>query len=83
MGLAGRCREAISGDFDGSSGQQIRPDRRRGVSGRPHKYTLYVMDYGAPVGYRLALRHPERVQALIVQNGNAYDEGAAGVLWSD
>jgi pimeloyl-ACP methyl ester carboxylesterase len=39
------------------------------------KYSLYVMDYGAPVGYRLALRHPERVQALIVQNGNAYDEG--------
>src|ERR1700757_4244665 len=38
-------------------------------------YTLYVMDYGAPVGYRLALRHPDRVQALIVQNGNAYDEG--------
>ncbi len=36
---------------------------------------MYVMDYGAPVGYRLALRHPERVQALIVQNGNAYDEG--------
>jgi pimeloyl-ACP methyl ester carboxylesterase len=39
------------------------------------KYSLYVMDYGAPVGYRLALRHPERVQALIVQNGNAYTEG--------
>ena len=39
------------------------------------KYSLYVMDYGAPVGYRLALKHPERVQALIVQNGNAYDEG--------
>ena len=39
------------------------------------KYSLYVMDYGAPVGYRLAVRHPERVQALIVQNGNAYDEG--------
>ena len=38
-------------------------------------YSMYVMDYGAPVGYRLALRHPERVQALIVQNGNAYDEG--------
>ena len=33
------------------------------------------MDYGAPVGYRLALKHPERVTALIVQNGNAYDEG--------
>ncbi len=39
------------------------------------KYTLYVMDYGAPVGYRLAAKHPERVQGLIVQNGNAYEEG--------
>jgi pimeloyl-ACP methyl ester carboxylesterase len=39
------------------------------------RYALYVMDYGAPVGYRLALKHPERVSALIVQNGNAYDEG--------
>ena len=39
------------------------------------KYSLYVMDYGAPIGYRLALRQPDRVQALIVQNGNAYDEG--------
>ncbi len=39
------------------------------------RYALYVMDYGAPVGYRLALRHPERVTALIVQNGNAYTEG--------
>ncbi|MCZ6786296.1 MAG: alpha/beta hydrolase [Planctomycetota bacterium] len=38
-------------------------------------YSLYLMDYGAPVGYRLAVRRPERVQALIVQNGNAYDEG--------
>jgi pimeloyl-ACP methyl ester carboxylesterase len=39
------------------------------------RYALYVMDYGAPVGYRLALKHPERVTALVVQNGNAYDEG--------
>ncbi|PSB26443.1 alpha/beta fold hydrolase [Stenomitos frigidus] len=39
------------------------------------KYSLYVMDYGAPVGYRLAAKHPERVQGLIVQNGNAYEEG--------
>ncbi|QOY85906.1 alpha/beta fold hydrolase [Paludibaculum fermentans] len=39
------------------------------------RFAMYVMDYGAPVGYRLALRHPERVQALIVQNGNAYEEG--------
>ncbi len=41
------------------------------------RYSLYVMDYGAPVGFRLAAKHPERVQALIVQNGNAYEEGLA------
>jgi len=39
------------------------------------RYSLFVHDYGAPVGFRLALRHPERVQAIISQNGNAYDEG--------
>jgi pimeloyl-ACP methyl ester carboxylesterase len=39
------------------------------------RYALYVMDYGAPVGFRLALAHPERVTALVVQNGNAYEEG--------
>jgi pimeloyl-ACP methyl ester carboxylesterase len=39
------------------------------------KFSLYVMDYGAPVGYRLALRRPSQVQALIIQNGNAYEEG--------
>jgi pimeloyl-ACP methyl ester carboxylesterase len=44
------------------------------------KYSMYVMDYGAPVGYRLALKHPERVQTLIIQNGNAYTEGL-GAFW--
>jgi pimeloyl-ACP methyl ester carboxylesterase len=39
------------------------------------RYAMYVMDYGAPVGWRLALGHPERITALIVQNGNAYEEG--------
>jgi pimeloyl-ACP methyl ester carboxylesterase len=39
------------------------------------KYSLYVMDYGAPIGYRIAAKNPERVEALIVQNGNAYEEG--------
>ncbi|PZV09019.1 MAG: hydrolase [Leptolyngbya sp.] len=39
------------------------------------KYSLYVMDYGAPIGYRIAAKNPERVQGLIVQNGNAYEEG--------
>jgi pimeloyl-ACP methyl ester carboxylesterase len=37
--------------------------------------TLYVFDYGAPVGYRLAISHPERVAAIVSQNGNAYLEG--------
>lgn len=39
------------------------------------RYALYIQDYGAPVGLRLALRAPERITALIVQNGNAYEEG--------
>lgn len=44
------------------------------------RYALYLFDYGAPVGYRLALKHPERVSALIIQNGNAYEEGL-GKFW--
>ena len=39
------------------------------------KFAMYVMDYGAPVGWRLALQEPGRITGLIVQNGNAYDEG--------
>ena len=42
-----------------------------------NRYAIYVMDYGAPVGFRMALRHPDRISAMIVQNGNAYDEGLA------
>jgi pimeloyl-ACP methyl ester carboxylesterase len=38
-------------------------------------FSIYLQDYGAPIGLRLASRHPERVQTLIVQNGNAYREG--------
>ena len=38
-------------------------------------YAIYVFDYGAAVGFRLAMAHPERVTAIISQNGNAYDEG--------
>jgi pimeloyl-ACP methyl ester carboxylesterase len=45
------------------------------------KYALYVQDYGAPVGYRLASRHPDRVTAIVVQNGNAYDEGLDNDFW--
>jgi len=39
------------------------------------RYALYVFDYGAPVGFRLAMAHPEQVTAIISQNGNAYEEG--------
>jgi pimeloyl-ACP methyl ester carboxylesterase len=39
------------------------------------RYALYVFDYGAPIGFRLALAHPERTTAIVSQNGNAYEEG--------
>ncbi len=39
------------------------------------QYAIYVFDYGAPVGFRLALAYPERITAIISQNGNAYEEG--------
>ena len=38
-------------------------------------YSLYLMDYGAPIGFRIAANNPEKIDALIIQNGNAYDEG--------
>jgi pimeloyl-ACP methyl ester carboxylesterase len=44
-------------------------------------FALYVQDYGAPVGYRLAEKHPGRVTALVVQNGNAYEEGIDNDFW--
>lgn len=44
-------------------------------------YSLYLMDYGAPIGFRLAVRNPSRVDALIIQNGNAYDEGLDNDFW--
>jgi pimeloyl-ACP methyl ester carboxylesterase len=44
------------------------------------RYALYIQDYGAPVGLRLALLRPERVTALVTQNGNAYEEGLSA-LW--
>jgi len=39
------------------------------------KYSLYLMDYGAPIGFRIASKHPSQVESLIIQNGNAYEEG--------
>jgi pimeloyl-ACP methyl ester carboxylesterase len=44
------------------------------------RYAIYVFDYGAPTGFRLAMAHPDRVTAIVSQNGNAYDEGL-GDAW--
>ena len=64
-------RAAFHYTFDGIA-QVI--DRFTEVIGL-NRYAVYVFDYGAPTGFRLALRHPERIAAIISQNGNAYVEG--------
>jgi pimeloyl-ACP methyl ester carboxylesterase len=46
-----------------------------------HQYAIEVFDYGAPVGWRLAVAHPDRITAIITQNGNAYEEGLSNA-WS-
>jgi pimeloyl-ACP methyl ester carboxylesterase len=51
---------------------------QRGIA----KYSIYIQDYGSPIGFRLATRHPERIQAIITQNGNAYDEGLSP-FWAE
>jgi pimeloyl-ACP methyl ester carboxylesterase len=86
--LAGRYR-VIAPDYPGF-GQSAFPDPRtysytfETLANTMHRfaslvgagrYALYVQDYGAPIGFRMALKDPERVSALIVQNGNAYEEG--------
>jgi pimeloyl-ACP methyl ester carboxylesterase len=40
-----------------------------------NRYAVYIFDYGAPTGFRLAVKHPDRITAIISQNGNAYEEG--------
>jgi pimeloyl-ACP methyl ester carboxylesterase len=45
-------------------------------------FALYIFDYGAPVGLRLALAHPERITAIVSQNGNAYQEGLGEEAWN-
>jgi pimeloyl-ACP methyl ester carboxylesterase len=45
------------------------------------KFSIYLMDYGAPIGFRIATAQPDRIQSLIVQNGNAYNEGINNNFW--
>lgn len=46
------------------------------------RYAIYVQDYGAPIGWRLALRHPQAITAIVTQNGNGYDEGFVETFWT-
>ena len=86
--LAGRYH-VVAPDLPGF-GLSDAPDRRKfrytfenlsAVIGRfteatgLERYAIYIFDYGAPVGLRLALAHPERITAIVSQNGNAYEEG--------
>jgi pimeloyl-ACP methyl ester carboxylesterase len=48
---------------------------------RVSKYVLYLQDYGGPVGFRIAMAHPQRIQALVIQNANSYREGL-GAKWA-
>lgn len=70
--------EEFSYTFDGLAAVVDELLERKGFD----RYAMYVMDYGAPVGYRLATAHPERVTGLIVQNGNAYEEGIDNDFWA-
>ncbi|KOV74640.1 alpha/beta hydrolase [Streptomyces sp. AS58] len=47
------------------------------------RFAMYVQDYGAPIGWRLALQAPDRVTAIITQNGNAYEEGFVKPFWDN
>jgi pimeloyl-ACP methyl ester carboxylesterase len=46
------------------------------------RYAIYVFDYGAPVGWRLAMAHPERITAIVTQNGNGYEDGLGEGPWA-
>ncbi len=62
--------------FDGITDVMERFLAKKGLT----RYALYMQDFGGPVGMRLAVRHPEQVSALVVQNANAYDEGLSDEL---
>src|SRR5471030_2528128 len=64
-------RDVFNYSFDALAGVIDRFTEEVGLT----RFAVYVFDYGAPVGWRLALKHPERISAVITQNGNAYEEG--------
>jgi Predicted hydrolases or acyltransferases (alpha/beta hydrolase superfamily) len=91
--LAGDYR-VIAPDLPGFGFTQVPPDRKYEYTFEQlaqtidaftkalklNRYAIYVFDYGAPTGFRLAMAHPERVTAIVTQNGNAYEEGL-GDAW--
>ncbi len=46
------------------------------------RFSMYIQDYGAPIGFRIATANPEKIESLIIQNGNAYEEGINPEVWS-
>jgi pimeloyl-ACP methyl ester carboxylesterase len=78
-------RDTFSYTFDAIAGVIERFTEVVGLE----RFAVYVFDYGAPTGFRLAIRHPERITAIISQNGNAYEEGLSGgwdpirAYWTD
>lgn len=64
-------REQFTYTFDNIAGIVDRSTEIIGFD----RFAVYVFDYGAPTGFRLVVRHPERITAIISQNGNAYEEG--------
>ncbi len=66
-----RSRDEFKYTFDALADVVDRFTETIGLS----RYAIYVFDYGAPVGWRLAIKHPERIAGIVTQNGNAYEEG--------
>jgi len=65
------CRDQFKYTFDNLAGVIGRFTEVIGLE----RFAIYIFDYGAPVGLRVAIKHPERISAIISQNGNAYEEG--------
>jgi pimeloyl-ACP methyl ester carboxylesterase len=65
------ARGSFAYTFDALAGVIDRFTEKVGLT----RFAMYVFDYGAPVGWRLAIKHPERIAAIVSQNGNAYEEG--------
>lgn len=71
----GRSEQPAMDEFDYSFDNMAKIVEDFLAAKKVGKYSIYLMDYGAPIGFRIAAKYPERVESLIVQNGNAYEEG--------